>query len=317
LNEPLSLQLKYIQDSYNKRHQEIKEEVKAYQEYSEGTDKPKINYPTLDEFILDSGQELLVTRYEKYGKFINPYIIWAAYTNQFTNCTLRQVDVIKEAVVSMNFTEDNLENELKEPLKDYSGSNILVEYGKIIRDLTEIDGKRVQIWIDSKPIKLKDFLTSFNGMELILQTLVNNMGGSADYLNNRVLISDLFHYRINSKSGNDSLDSSYEQLSNKLQVINSQIDAGNLHFSKDYISSLDPKFYTEVKPVLKDIYRLERENEIHLIKAYQSDFSTDRKIYDFIKELYKMESNNRFPVSYNRFHRKKSTKFLSKNTTQF
>ena len=321
-NEPLGKQLDYITDSYDKRKKEIEDEIKAYNTYSQGTDKPQINFPTLDEFILDSGQELLVTRYEKYGKFINPYIVWAAYNNQFTNCTLKYFDIIKEDVESINLTEANLskffEASAKQLVLDSPQSNVLDLYGQLIENLEEQGGKRVQIWMNNQPILISKLLTNYNGTKLALQHLVNSKGGSVDYVKDKMqLVSDLFNHRFKNESGNPDLDNCYKVVGNKIQIINDEIAKGNIHFSKDYLLHLDPKFYEDLRPNLKEIYKLERENNINLMFVKQTDFSTDRMVYDFIKGLFINNGKSKFTKKYGAFKEKASVKLEVRNVSVF
>jgi len=119
-----------------------------------------------------------------------------------------------------------------------------------------------------------------------------------------------------SQSGDSKLDERYKTLQNKLQVIDNKITKARIHFSRDYISHLDSNFYEEVKPILTDIYELEKEKHIYLKVLKDTDFSTDRKIFPFIKALYKNETD-RFTIHYDEFHRRNSTKLTARNTSPF
>lgn len=53
--------------------------------------RPLVQYPDIDTYILAKGQQYLAWSEEKYGKAISPYIIWAAFHDQFQNCRLTRI----------------------------------------------------------------------------------------------------------------------------------------------------------------------------------------------------------------------------------
>ena len=56
----------------------------------------KLDNLNRENFILVKSQYELSSKYEIFGKKVNPFIIWAAYHNQFTNCTLKTINLIAE-----------------------------------------------------------------------------------------------------------------------------------------------------------------------------------------------------------------------------
>jgi len=56
----------------------------------------KLDNLNRENFILVKSQYELASKYEIFGKKVNPFIIWAAYHNQFTNCTLKTINLIAE-----------------------------------------------------------------------------------------------------------------------------------------------------------------------------------------------------------------------------
>lgn len=53
--------------------------------------KPKLNFLDLQEFILSNGDRFLASGYSIFGSSPSAFLIWAAYNNQFENCTLNSV----------------------------------------------------------------------------------------------------------------------------------------------------------------------------------------------------------------------------------
>ncbi len=53
--------------------------------------KPRLDFPTLDEFIITDGDRFLASEYSIYGANPAAYIVWASYNNQFVNCTLKSI----------------------------------------------------------------------------------------------------------------------------------------------------------------------------------------------------------------------------------
>jgi hypothetical protein len=92
-------------------------------------------YPTLSEYIHNTGQDLLVKHNESFGKGLSPYIIWACIHNQFTNATLQSItyhnrdselidlgtkdmllDSLKELIPGNKISKENLTDAFKSAL---------------------------------------------------------------------------------------------------------------------------------------------------------------------------------------------------------
>lgn len=61
--------------------------------------KPKLDFPTEDEFILSDGDRYIASTYSIFGAKPSAYIIWAAFNNQFINCTLDSVYYEEQVVL--------------------------------------------------------------------------------------------------------------------------------------------------------------------------------------------------------------------------
>ncbi|MBK6785207.1 MAG: hypothetical protein IPG79_16740 [Saprospiraceae bacterium] len=69
----------------------VKKEIERYNDdvvndKKNGIYRPVIQFPERDTSILERGHEYLKNSSYKSGKFITPYVIWAAVNNQYINC---------------------------------------------------------------------------------------------------------------------------------------------------------------------------------------------------------------------------------------
>lgn len=317
----LEKQLDIIKRNYQSKFSSIELIIQAYNAHIEKTSKPKLTYPTLDDFILNYSQEYLVANYKEYGKQIIPYILWAAYYNQFTNCTLTKVDFIHEDVEVVDFDTNTLDERIKEMVEQYDSDDIMKNYTEFIKHLSKRDGKRIQLKIDGNYKKLKQFLSEYQGTifkHLVGQNQVRNKNENSSVPNYKdhkfLFLNDFINYRISQIGSNGDLDDNYRTLNEKLQLIETKIGEGNTHFSEAYLREIDPKFYTDLKPVLRNIYRIEKEKtKIYLEAIKQSKFDTDRIIFNFIKELFDYKTNQRFPQKYAELKGKASTIFRKRH----
>lgn len=90
-NSSYATQFHAIENIYKKMLERVHEEKEIYNNSDSNINRPEIQYPTLDNFILNKGQQYLVYSQEKYGKNTAPFIVWAAFHNQFQNCTLKYI----------------------------------------------------------------------------------------------------------------------------------------------------------------------------------------------------------------------------------
>ncbi|SDE13861.1 DEAD/DEAH box helicase family protein [Niabella drilacis] len=60
--------------------------------------KPKLDYPDLQEFVMEDGDRYLYSSFEIFGSNLSAYAIWAAFNNQFENATLQNV-LYKDKVI--------------------------------------------------------------------------------------------------------------------------------------------------------------------------------------------------------------------------
>lgn len=73
---------------------------------------PDVHWHTFDEYLLEYGQKFLTYRYASCGFKVVPFIIWAAYNDQFANCTLKSIrfsdsdEIIDVSLKSETIIED-------------------------------------------------------------------------------------------------------------------------------------------------------------------------------------------------------------------
>ena len=98
----------------------------------------RLHYRKREEFILRNSQYELAANYESFGKKVNPFIIWAACRDQFTNCTLKTINLIAEPIVPPlegKIAKDTIIPDLRKLLSDDIESQISVLPDKEVLDL--------------------------------------------------------------------------------------------------------------------------------------------------------------------------------------
>lgn len=110
--------------------------------------KPRLEYPTYEEFVMEDGERFLATSQDVFGKDMSSYIIWAAFNNQFENTTLKSV-IIKDKIIIK---------------QGEFISKILWVYNKYIKPLTDID------WVSEKALfdMLYDFMIT--KLDIVVKT---------------------------------------------------------------------------------------------------------------------------------------------------
>jgi len=118
-----------VENKYKQIRQELEEEIKrAEEERVNRALFPVPQYPTQDSFILDKSQSYLVNRDPSFGKLIYPYVIWAAFNDQFTNCTLKRIHTHKYEEVVLRLTKNNYFGEILQFLEDHGTINHLINH---------------------------------------------------------------------------------------------------------------------------------------------------------------------------------------------
>ncbi|MBK9736913.1 MAG: hypothetical protein IPO92_18935 [Saprospiraceae bacterium] len=74
--------------------------------------RPVIQFPNESTFILEKGQEYLKYASYKSGKFITPYVVWAALHDQYINCTLDKIVYLNRYGVFIEFEIGKISTQL-------------------------------------------------------------------------------------------------------------------------------------------------------------------------------------------------------------
>ena len=77
--------------------------------------RPDIQFPNKSTFILEKGQEYLKYISYKAGKFITPYVVWAALHDQYINCSLDKIIYLDRNVIFLDLKS----GEISKQLMDY------------------------------------------------------------------------------------------------------------------------------------------------------------------------------------------------------
>ena len=64
-------------------------------------------YPNFHDFLMDKSQKTLVQGYPSFGKYINPYILWACLKDQFQNATLKEIIYHQPNALTINISTSN------------------------------------------------------------------------------------------------------------------------------------------------------------------------------------------------------------------
>ncbi|HET6559685.1 MAG TPA: DEAD/DEAH box helicase family protein [Prolixibacteraceae bacterium] len=102
-----------VEQAYKSHNQHIRNLAKFGK-----IDWETLYYETKDHFILLKSQFELASKYEIFGKNVNPFIIWAACHNQFNNCTLKTINLIDEPSVKVEIREHSIIPDLRTLLSD-------------------------------------------------------------------------------------------------------------------------------------------------------------------------------------------------------
>ncbi len=158
----------------NKLIKNIENEIKAI-ENEDRKDLPPINYPTLDTFILENGENYLANEYPFFGGDINAYVSYASITNQFLNCRLEYID--KKYIFKIG-SLDRISEELIKKLKSESFNKFYQVIEGIISEEFNINqeaNKQIIGWCYKKYYDTTDVFNRKNYLQTKLNDLKNGL----------------------------------------------------------------------------------------------------------------------------------------------
>ena len=106
----LNIQKSYLKNFYE---QELRGYVSNQIDTVNSIDRnelPRLEFPDYKTFVLEDGEDYLANRFPIYGGDISSYVTYAAITNQFVNCKLKNIIAKK----LLWFTETNINDELNQ-----------------------------------------------------------------------------------------------------------------------------------------------------------------------------------------------------------
>jgi len=106
---PINDEFNLIDNFYNNYTAPIKDEI---DKDKKDKGRPTIQFPTLNNFILDRGQDFLVYSKLSSGKYAYPLLLHYALKNKFTNCTLTEIITHEYIVKELRISDNNLFNDL-------------------------------------------------------------------------------------------------------------------------------------------------------------------------------------------------------------
>lgn len=117
---PPDNQIYYLEEFFNREEKEAKEEIyfirnkqKEPLGYGYPNYRPKLYYDKLEDRIMNEGDLFLRSRYAIFGYKLIPFVIWAAFNDQFLNCKLISITANIKPIKKFNIEK------LFEQLEDY------------------------------------------------------------------------------------------------------------------------------------------------------------------------------------------------------
>lgn len=117
--------------------------------------KPKLDFPTLDEFILTDGDRFLASEYAIFGANPAAYIVWASYNNQFVNCTIKSIYAEEPLILKEGEIVDKLIEIFKEKYEHPRNIDDVSEkilFDSFYKYITETLNAQVKLRNSVKPV---------------------------------------------------------------------------------------------------------------------------------------------------------------------
>jgi len=208
---PINEEFNLIDKFYNNYTAPIKDEI---DKDKKDKGRPTIQFPLLDNFILDRGQDFLVYSKLSSGKYAYPLLLHYALTGQFTNCTLTEIITHKYIVKKLNVYNDTLEDDLYGyfdsiidlmPTTDNSYMEDVVEHLK--NNLLKYkngtaEQQRIDIYVNNikQPIN-SNFVKEIKYFNVICSYALKTISSDNEYYNTNINITyrcyDFIKYRPN------------------------------------------------------------------------------------------------------------------------
>lgn len=116
---PLKFQSWFLSDFYEET---LKKNVSKGIEYSQASDRldlARLDFPPYKNFVLARGEDYLAQTFKIWGADLSAYLTYSAFTNQFVNCNLAQINYKNY----LFFKEDEIQIGLRKYFDIYFGED--------------------------------------------------------------------------------------------------------------------------------------------------------------------------------------------------
>lgn len=209
--------------------------------------RPKIQYPKLDTFILERGQQFLVSRFLLHGKFVSPFIIYSAFHDQLVNANLKYIYTYELNTIDVSLNSATLIDDLYKFIistdTDLTQKDPIALFNDLRSTFTkpQVNSIHYNINVEYDGNALKGYASLTIGLLHIMSLmhfLLNKekaVFNKSTYLNYHISIATRTKRKLN------SVGTAYKNLGSILKIIDSRIKSAKLlHLPRVKISS----FYT-------------------------------------------------------------------------
>lgn len=159
--------------------------------------KPRLQFPDLQEYILEDGDRFLSNSYDVFGKNCSNYIFWASMNNQFENARLKSITLAPTIYLNEDEIIDGLYKIYKEKMLIYDNSYEFKSEKELYEILEKTFLKIFRIYVNLYPShKVRTVrLAEINKVEQLIISLVKYIKRNSKEFN--LLIKDTSYNKLN------------------------------------------------------------------------------------------------------------------------
>lgn len=250
LEDFLEDEKKILEKFIKRRNNAIVKEQESYMDLiknEKNITRPEIQFPSKDTFILERGQEFIKYRIYKSGKYITPYVVWAALNDQYVNCSLENV----YHFIRLNhyISVDKICQHLKATLpKNSLNEDFAKFYVDAKKNLTEYDNGQNLLKVKVKDINIDKVIT-INTVTIFWKIVEYYYGNKTKIP--ITSIDNYYKYSVNERR--DKISKPYKQLRSIINKINMYVD-GRMLFEKEALSDNNiVQYENELKQIITSI----------------------------------------------------------------
>lgn len=161
---------KLLERIIDRNERKVHDEINRYNinttnEERKHVNRPSIQFPTPSTFILEKGQEYLKYTNYKSGKYITPYVLWAALHDQFINCSLDIIYSLKRNNINIYLSSSAYFDGICNHYDKFNFENKPESFDQYFNQIENIFGSikegqenfKVNIFVDDKKINKDAF----------------------------------------------------------------------------------------------------------------------------------------------------------------